>query len=155
MIVHDAQTLAYWERGLATTHANINANPRMSVYYRNSARRDELPRGAGWHFYGIAEIHQGDEVWQAVMARAPRLELGRDPDRKGTRSSSASNALPTPSAESSRNASLEAKRTSFSRSQFYGIYQRHIQQRKNGGSTEHDRRPRQARRIFRCAAGDQ
>ena len=83
VIVHDPQTLAYWERGLATTHANINANPRMSVYYRNSARRDELPRGAGWHFYGIAEIHQGDEAWQAVMARAPKVELDRDPDRKG------------------------------------------------------------------------
>ena len=49
MIVHDAQPLAYWERGLATTYANINATPRMSVYYRNSARRDELPRNAGWH----------------------------------------------------------------------------------------------------------
>jgi hypothetical protein len=83
VIVFDAQTLAYWERGLATTHANINANPRMSVYYRNSARRDELPRGAGWHFYGMAEIHQGDEAWQAVMARAPKVELNRDPDRKG------------------------------------------------------------------------
>jgi len=35
MIVHDAQTLAYWERGLATTYVNINATPRMSVYYRN------------------------------------------------------------------------------------------------------------------------
>ena len=83
MIVHDAQTLAYWERGLATTHANINANPRMSGNYRNSARRDDLTRGAGWHFYGIAEIHQGDEVWQAIMARTPRVELDRDPDRKG------------------------------------------------------------------------
>ena len=83
MIVHDAQPLAYWERGLATTYANINATPRMSVYYRNSARRDELPRNAGWHFYGIAEIYQGDEVGQAVMARAPRVDHYHDPDRKG------------------------------------------------------------------------
>ena len=47
LIVYDTETLAYWERGLATTHANIQANPRMTVYYRNSDRRDELPRGAG------------------------------------------------------------------------------------------------------------
>lgn len=83
LIVYDTETLAYWERGLATTHANIQANPRMTVYYRNSARRDELPRGAGWHFYGVAEIHRDYGIWREVMARVPKAELDRDPDRKG------------------------------------------------------------------------
>ena len=83
MMVHDEQTLVYWERGLKTTHDNIGANPRMSVYYRNSKRRDELPSGAGWHFYGFGEIHRGDAVWQEILALVPKIELDYDPDHNG------------------------------------------------------------------------
>lgn len=83
VIVHDAQTLAYWDRVLGTTLDNLARNPRMTVYYRNPARRDELPGGAGWRFFGTAEVLREGPVRDQVMARTPRAELDRDPERKG------------------------------------------------------------------------
>ena len=83
MMAHDEQTLVYWERGLKTTHANITANPHMSVYYHNSKRRDELPPGAGWHFYGLGELHRADAISEEVLGRVRPIELKYDPDRKG------------------------------------------------------------------------
>jgi hypothetical protein len=54
--VLDEQNLCYWERSLGHIFDDLRGNPRVTVYYRNAARKDDLPRGAGWRFYGLASV---------------------------------------------------------------------------------------------------
>lgn len=83
MMVHDDRTLAFWERARGGTLDNARQNPRVSVYYRNGARKGELPRGSGWRFYGIARICESGPDRDRVMKRTPKAELDRDPKREG------------------------------------------------------------------------
>ncbi len=83
MLVFDAGRLAYWERSGRTALANLRANPRAVVYYRNPAKSERFPNGAVWRFYGEATVltdgAERDEVYQRVIP--PEQE--KDPDRKG------------------------------------------------------------------------
>lgn len=82
--VLDEQSLCYWERSLGHVYDSLRANPRVTVYYRNAARKDDLPRGAGWRFCGLASVVQSKGDRQRVIALMPKDEMDRDLDRKGS-----------------------------------------------------------------------
>ncbi len=77
MMVFDDESLAYWERTLQGTLANLEANPHIMVLFRDPATR------AGWRFVGKATIHKEGPLREQVMARTVPAELERDPERKG------------------------------------------------------------------------
>ena len=77
MMVFDDEHLAYWERTKGAELANIEANPRVEVLYRDHATR------IGWKFHGVATVHQTGSVREEVMSRVVERELGSDPERKG------------------------------------------------------------------------
>jgi predicted pyridoxine 5'-phosphate oxidase superfamily flavin-nucleotide-binding protein len=77
MMVFDDTTLAYWERTLQGTLANLEANPHVMVLFRNPTTR------AAWRFLGTVTVHKAGAVREQVMARTVPAELERDPERKG------------------------------------------------------------------------
>jgi pyridoxamine 5'-phosphate oxidase-like protein len=81
--VLDDQHLCYWERSLRSSFENLHTNPRVTVYYRNNELKDELPKGAGWRFYGLASVHQSGAERDRILAIMPRNEMDKDPDLKG------------------------------------------------------------------------
>jgi hypothetical protein len=73
MMVYDDETLCYWERSHRGAEGNIGVDPRVVVYYRTVARRNEVPIGRGaMRIFGIARIVVGaaetDRVWNLVPA---------------------------------------------------------------------------------------
>lgn len=83
MLVFDGGRLAYWERAGRTAIGNLGANPRAVVYYRNSAKTEQFPRGAVWRFHGRATVlTEGDER-DRVYDRTIPGERDKDPDKKG------------------------------------------------------------------------
>jgi predicted pyridoxine 5'-phosphate oxidase superfamily flavin-nucleotide-binding protein len=83
LVVFDEETLAYWERSHRSAAKNLAFNPRVVVYYRNSGRAAELPRGAALRFYGEARIVSDGSVRERVMGMIVPRELEADPDRTG------------------------------------------------------------------------
>ncbi len=83
MLVFDGGRLAYWERSGRTALENLRANPRVVVYFRNSAKTEQFPRGAVWRFYGRAEILTEGEERGQVFERIVPAEQAKDPDKKG------------------------------------------------------------------------
>ncbi len=80
MMVFDARRLAYWERAGRSALANLKANPKVVVYYRNP----KAPGGSvAWRFYGRAVMAETAELRDAVWARTVPLERDKDPERKG------------------------------------------------------------------------
>jgi predicted pyridoxine 5'-phosphate oxidase superfamily flavin-nucleotide-binding protein len=83
MQVLDATHLAYWERSARSAADNVRENPRVVVYYRNSAKTEQFPKGAVWRFYGVAQLltagSERDKVWSRTIA----AEQEKDPERKG------------------------------------------------------------------------
>jgi len=77
VMVFDDESLAYWERTLQGTGANVEENPNVMVLFRNPTTR------AAWRFVGQATVHKGGGVREQVMARTVPAELERDPERKG------------------------------------------------------------------------
>jgi general stress protein 26 len=77
MMVFDASRLAYWERAGRSAVANIRANPKVVVYWRNPALKLAL------RFYGTAGIVQSGALRDAVWARTIPFEQEKDPERKG------------------------------------------------------------------------
>ena len=77
VMVFDDESLAYWERTLQGTGANVEENPNVMVLFRNPTTR------AAWRFVGKATAHKEGAVREQVMARTVPAELERDPDRKG------------------------------------------------------------------------
>ncbi len=77
MMVFDGQHLAYWERTRGTELANIEANPRVEVLYRDHATR------IGWKFHGVARIYKEGPIRDQVMAKVVERELAQDAERKG------------------------------------------------------------------------
>lgn len=75
--VFDDSTLSIWNRARRDTVANIEANPRVVVFYRNRDRR------ALWRFFGTASVVEDPAIRDAVMANTPQVELDADPERKG------------------------------------------------------------------------
>ena len=83
MMVFDGGRLAYWERSARTALENLRANPRVVVYYRNSAKTERFPRGAVWRCYGRATVLTEGEQRDQVFERIVPAERDKDPDRKG------------------------------------------------------------------------
>jgi len=83
VLVLDDKTLAYWERAHRNAFANVGANPRVVVWYRNAAKADQLPRGATIRFHGTATIHASGPVRDRVWEKVVPIEQERDPERKG------------------------------------------------------------------------
>jgi len=77
VMVYDDTHLAYWERTKRATLDNIKHNPKVTVYYRDPATRQN------YRFYGVATVHGDDPVRKAVGDRVVPLERQRDPDWKG------------------------------------------------------------------------
>lgn len=77
MMVFDATRLAFWERAGRSALANLRANPKVVVYYRNPARKMAV------RFYGTASIVANGALRDAVWARTIPLEQEKDPGRKG------------------------------------------------------------------------
>ncbi len=76
-MVFDKDHIAFWERALGTTFANLKENPGCCVLYRNGATR------LAWKFFGEATVHTEGDIRQQVMDRTIQFELDRDPERKG------------------------------------------------------------------------
>jgi general stress protein 26 len=77
MMVFDATRLAYWERAGRSAIANIRANSRVVVYYRNPALKLAV------RFFGTASVVEQGALREAVWTRTIPLEQGKDPERKG------------------------------------------------------------------------
>ena len=77
VMVFDDDSLAYWERTLQGSMANVGHNPNVMILFRNPKTR------AAWRFVGKATVHTSGAVREQVMGRTVPAELERDPDRKG------------------------------------------------------------------------
>lgn len=76
--VFDKEHLAFWERSLGESLANLRENPGVAIFYRNPATR------ASFRFYGTATLHEaGDPKRDEIMSRVIERELNADPERKG------------------------------------------------------------------------
>ena len=76
-MVYDQETLAYWERSKRSAMDNLAENPKVVIYYNNSATRTR------WRFYGTATIHETGTIRDDVMSKTIQAELDRDPERTG------------------------------------------------------------------------
>jgi predicted pyridoxine 5'-phosphate oxidase superfamily flavin-nucleotide-binding protein len=83
MMVFDAGRIAYWERAGRTALANLNANRRVVVYYRNPAKTEQFPNGAVWRFYGSAEVLTEGALRDEVYDRTIPQEREKDLEKKG------------------------------------------------------------------------
>ena len=77
VMVFDADHLAWWERSLGTTLANVRANGHACLYYVNRPARQS------YKFFGVAEVIDSGPIRDEVMSRTIQAELDRDPERKG------------------------------------------------------------------------
>jgi hypothetical protein len=75
--VFDRETLAYWERAWRSSAANVVANPKVVLFYRNPEQRINL------RFHGTATVYHSGAIRENVMARTIQGELDRDPERTG------------------------------------------------------------------------
>ena len=77
IIVHDAQSLAYRERGAAPALQALEENPRVIILFRDSAS------GTGWKFRCTAQLHRDGEVYRDVMSNLSGAGLIQDPQGAG------------------------------------------------------------------------
>ena len=81
--MHDAGTLAYWERSKRTALANIKANQNVVVYFRNPDKAEQLPQGACLRFHGTCRVVEDGPEREAIMGKVLQRELGADKGRTG------------------------------------------------------------------------
>lgn len=77
VVVMDSDHLSFWERAHGQTLANLRENPQVCILYRNPKER------LIWKFFGHAELLSSGGRRMEVLARSPKLEVDRDPERKG------------------------------------------------------------------------
>jgi len=77
VMVFDSDHLAWWERALGTTLANVRENGHACLYYVNREKRQSFK------FFGTAEVIDEGPIRDEVMSRTIQVELDRDPERKG------------------------------------------------------------------------
>jgi general stress protein 26 len=77
MMVFDDESLAYWERTRRQHLANVKANPKVIVLFRDPKSK------VNWRFHGTATVHETGPVRDQIMARTVPAELEKDPERKG------------------------------------------------------------------------
>ena len=78
VLVHDANSLAYWERSKRTALANIQENQKVVVYYRNPEKAEQLPQGACLRFYGTCRVVESGPEREEVMNKVVQRELDAD-----------------------------------------------------------------------------
>ena len=83
VLVHDAGSLAFWERSKRTALANVQANPNVVVYYRNPEKAEQLPQGACLRFYGTCRVVEDGPEREAVIGKVVQRELDADKGRTG------------------------------------------------------------------------
>ena len=83
ILVHDASSLAFWERSKRTALANIQNNQQVVVYYRNPEKAEQLPQGATLRFYGTCRVVESGPEREAVMNKVVQRELDADKGRTG------------------------------------------------------------------------
>jgi predicted pyridoxine 5'-phosphate oxidase superfamily flavin-nucleotide-binding protein len=83
VLVFDTGRLAFWERAARTALANIGANPKVVVYYRNSTKSERFPNGAVWRFHGEAQLLTEGQERDQVYDRIIPGERDKDPDKNG------------------------------------------------------------------------
>ncbi|MCA9843336.1 MAG: pyridoxamine 5'-phosphate oxidase family protein [Dehalococcoidia bacterium] len=69
--------LSFWSRSRKDTVPNIEANPKVQIFYRNAAER------IAWRFFGQGRNVTDPAEREAVMAVTDQRELDADPERKG------------------------------------------------------------------------
>ena len=69
--------LSFWSRSRKDTVPNIEANPKVQIFYRNAAER------IAWRFFGPGRNVTDPAEREAVMAVTDQRELDADPERKG------------------------------------------------------------------------
>ena len=75
--VYDERTLSWWERGMRSSVDNIDENPQVVIFYRNSGERIH------WRFHGTVTLHASGAERERAMGLTPKAEMDRDPERKG------------------------------------------------------------------------
>ena len=69
--------LSFWSRNRKDTVPNIDENPKVQIFYRNSAER------IVWRFFGQGRNVTDAAEREAVMAVTDQRELDADPELKG------------------------------------------------------------------------
>lgn len=84
VVVLDGDTMAFWERAMRGAWENLQANPRVTIWYRQPALRESvLPASGAARFWGSAEIVAEGDLREKVWATMCQAERDRDPEKKG------------------------------------------------------------------------
>lgn len=75
--IYSDDELSFWSRARKDTVANIDENPRVQVFYRNSQQR------IVWRFFGVARNVSDDGERSRIMQITDEREMNADPERKG------------------------------------------------------------------------
>jgi general stress protein 26 len=75
--VYAGNQLSFWNRTRKDTVPNIEANPRVQVFYRNAATRTV------WRFFGQGRNVNDDAERNRIMEITDSREMDADPERKG------------------------------------------------------------------------
>lgn len=83
VVVLDDEHFGMWERGRGSTNENLTDGTKVTLFYRNMALREQLPRGGVARFYGTAEVHKSGETYDRIWNEMIEVERERDPDKAG------------------------------------------------------------------------
>jgi hypothetical protein len=83
VVVLDDETFGMWERGRGSTNEILTDGTKVTLFYRNAALKEELPVAGVARFYGTAEVHKSDNIYDRVWNEMIELERERDPEKKG------------------------------------------------------------------------
>lgn len=75
--VYSDNQLSFWSRTRKDTVPNVDENPRVQIFYRNSQTRTV------WRFYGLGRNVTDAGERDSIMAVTDQRELDADPERKG------------------------------------------------------------------------
>jgi general stress protein 26 len=75
--VYSDDELSFWSRARKDTVSNIDENPKVQVFYRNSQQR------IVWRFFGTARNVTDSEERDRIMELTDEREMNADPERKG------------------------------------------------------------------------
>jgi len=79
MMIFDDDHLAYWERSKRTALDNLRFDNRVVVVYSNlQAQFDGVLDSGVLRFYGVAELHEDGEVWEAVRNKLSDRERNHE-----------------------------------------------------------------------------
>jgi hypothetical protein len=75
--VYSGSALSFWSRNRKDTVPNIEANPKVQVFYRNPAER------IVWRFFGHGRNVTDEGERNRIMEITDKREMDADPERKG------------------------------------------------------------------------